>query len=67
MYYATIKNYNDTELNADDFSTRKSDIVDFIASETGLTKREIASEVEARNDSDLHFDSIGIRVEVRYS
>lgn len=49
-----------------DTDTRKSAIIDTIARETGLTKRELAQEIEARTDSTIHRDQKGVRIWVTY-
>ena len=62
MYQVVIKQQD--EGSVQDFFTRKSDVIRFIARETGVSQKSIASEISSRSDSEIKRDSKGFRVEV---
>lgn len=66
MYEIIIRNHNENSEARDVVSTLK-DVVKFIARETGMTQREVRSELSARADTKFNRDNLGFRVEVNYN
>lgn len=49
-----------------EFFSKKSEVIRFIARETGVSQKSIANEVNSRSDSEFKRDSQGFRVEIAY-
>lgn len=64
MYQIIIKQQDGSDVQ--DYFTRKSDVVRFIARETGVSQKSIASEVDAQSNSTIKRDNLGWRAEIYF-
>lgn len=69
MYHIEIQ-YSRADMpdyhTTDGFERTKREVIRFIAEETGLSQREIASEVSTKDDSLIKRDNLGWRAKVFY-
>ena len=64
MYEIIIKQQDGSDVR--DFFTRKSDVIRFIARETGVSQKSIANEIDAQSNSTIYRDNLGWRAEVYF-
>lgn len=65
MYEIIIKFQDGSEQR--NFTSRKRDVIRFIAQETGASQKSIAGEIDAQSNSKINRDNLGWRAEVYFS
>lgn len=67
MYTVIVTSTDNTDYERRDVDSRFSNVVKFIARETGMTQREVRKEISAREDGKFNRDNLGFRVVVHFN